>query len=230
MSVNASDEPPVHALHVDLNGVRALPLLSDLGDFGSLDGRLQSKIDVQASGNSQNAVISSLAGTADVRIQDGQILGINVAKMIRTLTARTLLGWEDNQHRVDRPHRVERPLPDPGGQGPDHESSPARAARPRDRLGHHRPQYQDAAIQARSQAGREPRRPGRRRRSARVRRAGQYRRKLERSAHLSRRRGNPVRSRRRLCQAPCAGAGPVRQGRLAVRRRQQQRPATPSTR
>jgi AsmA protein len=72
-------------------------LLSDLGDFGSLDGRLQSKIDVKASGNSQNAVISSLAGTADVRIQDGQILGINVAKMIRTLTARTLLGWEDNR-------------------------------------------------------------------------------------------------------------------------------------
>jgi AsmA protein len=87
----------MHALHVDLNGVRALPLLSDLGDFGSLDGRLQSKIDVKASGNSQNAVISSLAGTADVRIQDGQILGINVAKMIRTLTARTLLGWEDNR-------------------------------------------------------------------------------------------------------------------------------------
>ena len=97
VSVNASDEPPVHALHIDLNGVRALPLLSDLGDFGSLDGRLQSKIDVRASGNSQSAVMSSLAGTADVRIQDGQILGINVAKMIRTLTARTLLGWEDNK-------------------------------------------------------------------------------------------------------------------------------------
>jgi AsmA protein len=97
LSVNASDEPPVHALHVDLAGVRALPLLSDLGDFGSLDGRLQSKLDVRASGNSANAVVSSLAGTADVRIQDGQIIGINVAKMIRTLTARTLLGWEDNR-------------------------------------------------------------------------------------------------------------------------------------
>jgi AsmA protein len=97
VSVNASNEPPVHALHIDLNGVRAMPLLSDLGDFASLDGRLQSKIDVRASGNSQSAVVSSLAGAADVRIQDGQILGINVAKMIRTLTARTLLGWEDNK-------------------------------------------------------------------------------------------------------------------------------------
>jgi AsmA protein len=97
ISVNASDEPPVHALHIDLNGARALPLLSDLADFGSFDGRLQSKIDVRASGNSDKAVMSSLAGTADVRIQDGQIIGINVAKMIRTLTARTLLGWEDNR-------------------------------------------------------------------------------------------------------------------------------------
>ncbi len=97
LSVNASVEPPVHALRVDLNGVRALPLLSDLGDFGSIDGRMQSKVDVKASGNSADAVVSSLAGTADVRVQDGQILGINVAKMIRTLTARTLLGWEDNR-------------------------------------------------------------------------------------------------------------------------------------
>jgi AsmA protein len=97
VSVNASDEPPVLALHVDLTGARALALLTDLADFGSLDGRLQSKVDVRASGNSANAVVSSLAGTADVRIQDGQILGINVAKMIRTLTARTLLGWEDNR-------------------------------------------------------------------------------------------------------------------------------------
>jgi AsmA protein len=97
VSVNASDEPPLHALHVDLTGARALPLLTDLAEFGSLDGRLQSKVDVRASGNSANAVVSSLAGTADVRIQDGQILGINVAKMIRTLTARTLLGWEDNR-------------------------------------------------------------------------------------------------------------------------------------
>jgi AsmA protein len=97
VSVNASDEPPVHALHIDLNGARALPLLSDLAEFGSLDGRLQSKIDVRASGSSADAVISSLVGTADVRIQDGRILGINVAKMIRTLTARTLLGWEDNR-------------------------------------------------------------------------------------------------------------------------------------
>ena len=100
VSVNASDEPAVHALHVDLAGARALPLLTDLADFGSLDGRLASKIDVRASGNSANAVVSSLAGTADVRIQDGQILGLNVAKMIRTLTARTLLGWEDTRSEL----------------------------------------------------------------------------------------------------------------------------------
>jgi AsmA protein len=95
--VDATGEVPSHAAHLDLTGVRALPLLSDLADFGTFDGRLQAKIDVRAIGTSESAVVSSLSGTADVRIQDGQILGINVPKMIRTLTGKTLLGWQENR-------------------------------------------------------------------------------------------------------------------------------------
>jgi AsmA protein len=46
--------------------------------------------------------VSSLAGSGDVHIQDGQILGINVPKMIRTLTAKTLSGWqEDRTEKTD---------------------------------------------------------------------------------------------------------------------------------
>ena len=41
--------------------------------------------------------MSSLSGTVDTRIQDGQILGINVPKMIRTLTAKTLTGWQESR-------------------------------------------------------------------------------------------------------------------------------------
>jgi AsmA protein len=96
-TVDASGEVPNHAAHVDLTGVRALPLLSDLADFGALDGRLQAKIDVRAFGTSERAVVSSLNGSADARIQDGQILGINIPKMIRTLTGKTLTGWQENR-------------------------------------------------------------------------------------------------------------------------------------
>jgi hypothetical protein len=41
--------------------------------------------------------MSSLSGSVDARIQDGQILGINVPKMVRTLTARTLTGWQESR-------------------------------------------------------------------------------------------------------------------------------------
>jgi AsmA protein len=96
-SVDASGDIPAHTVRIDLAGVRALPLLSDVADFNAVDGRLQAKIDVRAAGASGRDVMSSLSGSADVRIQDGQILGINVPQMIRTLTAQTLTGWQENR-------------------------------------------------------------------------------------------------------------------------------------
>jgi AsmA protein len=96
-SVDVSGDAPNHAVRIDLTGVRALPLLSDAAGFGALDGRLQAKIDVRASGTSERAVMSSVSGSTDVHIQDGQILGINVPKMIRTLTAKVLTGWQESR-------------------------------------------------------------------------------------------------------------------------------------
>jgi len=96
-SVDVSGSAPMHAFRIDLTGARALQLLSDVAGFEALDGRLQAKFDVRASGDSERAVMSSLSGSVDTRIQDGQILGINVPKMIRTLTARTLTGWQESR-------------------------------------------------------------------------------------------------------------------------------------
>jgi AsmA protein len=96
-SVDVSGGAPMHALRIDLAGARALQLLSDVAGFEALDGRLQAKFDVRASGESERAVMSSLSGSVDTRIQDGQILGINVPKMIRALTAKTLTGWQESR-------------------------------------------------------------------------------------------------------------------------------------
>jgi len=96
-TVDASGGTPVHAFRIDLRDARALQLLSDVAGFESLDGRLQAKFDLRASGESERALMSSLSGTVDTRIQDGQILGINVPKMIRTLTAKTLTGWQESR-------------------------------------------------------------------------------------------------------------------------------------
>ena len=83
-------------MHVNLRDVRALPLLSDVADFQALDGRLGAAIDVQATGSSLPAAIASLNGSVEFLLRDGEVRGINVAKMIRALVATPLSGWRES--------------------------------------------------------------------------------------------------------------------------------------
>jgi AsmA protein len=94
LSVDVSRGAPSYALRTDLDGVRALPLLSGLADFDRLDGKLQARIAVQSTGTSQRAIMTNLAGTTFASFQDAEIRGLNVAKMIRALTSGTLEGWQ----------------------------------------------------------------------------------------------------------------------------------------
>jgi AsmA protein len=97
LGVDVTTNRPTYTLRGDLIGVRALPLLSNLADFDKLDGKMQAKISVRAGGDSQRAILSDLSGTAFVNFQDGAILGLNVAKMIRSLTSGTLSGWQEGK-------------------------------------------------------------------------------------------------------------------------------------
>lgn len=96
LAIDASIANPIYALRADLRGVRALPLLTGLADFTSLDGRMQTQLDVRTTGRSQREMIGNLSGTATVDFQDGQIRGINIAQMIRSLTSSTLSGWQES--------------------------------------------------------------------------------------------------------------------------------------
>jgi AsmA protein len=91
---DASTGNPTFALHGDLVGVRALPLLRSAADFDRIDGKLQAKLALRASGASPHAIMSSLSGTVFAVFQDGAIRGVNVAQMIRSLTSGTLSGWQ----------------------------------------------------------------------------------------------------------------------------------------
>lgn len=99
IDIDVSRDAPVYALHSDLTNVRALPLLKSAADFDSLDGRLQARIDVRSFGQSQQAIMSNLAGTATANFQDGAIRGLNVAQMIRALTSGTLSGWQESREQ-----------------------------------------------------------------------------------------------------------------------------------
>ena len=87
-------------MRADLTGVRALPLMQGLADFDRIDGKMQAKISVRSSGTSQRAIMSNMAGTAFVVFQDGAIKGLNVAQMIRSLTASTLSGWQESEEKA----------------------------------------------------------------------------------------------------------------------------------
>jgi AsmA protein len=100
LTVDVSTPNPTYAMRADLTGVRALPLLDGLADFDRIDGRMQAKVSVRSSGTSQRAIMSDMAGTAFIVFQDGAIKGLNVAQMIRSLTASTLSGWQASEEKA----------------------------------------------------------------------------------------------------------------------------------
>jgi AsmA protein len=100
MTIDASAAVPAFALQTDLVGVRALPLLQSAADFDKLDGKMQAKIAVRSVGNSQRAIMSNMSGTVFTLFQDGQIRGLNVAQMIRSLTMSTQSGWQENKEQA----------------------------------------------------------------------------------------------------------------------------------
>lgn len=97
LALDASIATPIYAMRADLRSVRALPLLTGLADFTSIDGRMNAQLDIRTTGRSQREMIANLSGTTNVDFLDGQIRGINVAQMIRNLTTSTLSGWQENE-------------------------------------------------------------------------------------------------------------------------------------
>jgi AsmA protein len=100
LTVDVSAANPTYTMRADLAGVRALPLLDGIADFNRIDGKMQAKVSVRSAGTSQRAIMSNMAGTAFVVFQDGAIKGLNVAQMIRSLTASTLSGWQESDEKA----------------------------------------------------------------------------------------------------------------------------------
>lgn len=98
--VDATSGSPSFAMHCDLAGVAALPLLTSLADFDKIDGKLQAKIAARSAGSSQRAIMSNLSGTVFANFQDGAIRGLNVAQMIRNLTTSPLSGWQEQKEQT----------------------------------------------------------------------------------------------------------------------------------
>jgi AsmA protein len=97
LSVDVTGKVPVQAFRFSLSNLDAYPFLDDVAAFQRIEGKAAIAIDLAASGISQRAMVSALAGTASFEFSDGAIRGINVAKMVRNLGSATLSGWQSGE-------------------------------------------------------------------------------------------------------------------------------------
>ena len=92
--IDASGEVPAERLILSLTNVDARPFLEDLTGSQTIEGKAMIALDLSAQGDSDRAIVSSLNGTANFEFADGVLLGLNVAKMLRSLTVGVLTGWQ----------------------------------------------------------------------------------------------------------------------------------------
>jgi AsmA protein len=97
LAMDASANTPGFALRAELRQVHALPLLTSAANFTKLDGKLDATVNVQSTGGSQRDMVGNLSGVAVAKFADGEVRGINLAKMIRALTNGSLAGWQEGQ-------------------------------------------------------------------------------------------------------------------------------------
>ncbi|MEH6726566.1 MAG: AsmA family protein [Hyphomicrobiales bacterium] len=97
LEVNASGDTPSMAVNFDLSSLDAYPFLRDAAQFTRLEGTADYSLALTTQGRSELALVSGLDGETRMIFSNGAIRGVNLPQMVRTLSARTLLGWQTNE-------------------------------------------------------------------------------------------------------------------------------------
>lgn len=84
-TVDAAAAIPAMSLNLTLDGVSAGPFLKDAADFEWLDGRTSLAVVIAGQGFSERELVETLSGTVEVKTLNGQMSGLNLPKLIRSL-------------------------------------------------------------------------------------------------------------------------------------------------
>ena len=87
-NLNVTGKAPKLSIVTHLKKLNVSPLLLDLTGQDKLSGTGRFNADINATGNSINAIKSTLGGNLDFRFDDGAVKGINLAKFIRETKAK----------------------------------------------------------------------------------------------------------------------------------------------
>ncbi|MCC7483921.1 MAG: AsmA family protein [Burkholderiales bacterium] len=88
VSINAAPATPTFAVKHHMSGISIAPLLKDLANNDTLEGRGNVSLDVTSQGSTASALKKALNGSAAVKLTDGAVKGIDVAGSIRGAKAR----------------------------------------------------------------------------------------------------------------------------------------------
>lgn len=80
IAINGSGAKPAADINVDLTGVEAEPVITQFAGKPFLSGTSDATVNVKASGDSLNALISSLEGTAKFKMAKGAFRGIDIKR------------------------------------------------------------------------------------------------------------------------------------------------------
>ncbi len=128
--------------------MRALPLLTDVANFTSVDGTVQVNVDLRAWGQNERAIMSSLDGTLSFMVQDGAIRSVNIAQMIRNVGSTILNGWQAGTSEKTDFTQFGAGFRFQNGQATTNNLQFAGPLVPGDRCGYRRYRGEDAAVQA----------------------------------------------------------------------------------
>lgn len=102
ITANGAGNVPSISVVAGMEGVKALPLLSDAAGFDKIEGRLKASVEVSGAGGDSYALARSLNGPVNLVVNDGALRGIDVAGLVRNV--RSLIGGgysEDSNARTE---------------------------------------------------------------------------------------------------------------------------------
>lgn len=83
--IDAAAATPELTVNLNLDGVSAGPFLKDAAGFEWLEGRTSISVSLAGQGFSEREVVETLSGTVEIKTNNGNIAGINLPKVIRSM-------------------------------------------------------------------------------------------------------------------------------------------------
>ncbi|PID39567.1 MAG: hypothetical protein CR984_06525 [Proteobacteria bacterium] len=108
-TVNVQKNEPVTALQLNVNGVQVGPLVRDMLGKDVIEGTMAAKIGLNLVGDAPDRIRQTITGKGDLRFNDGAIVGIDLASMVRNV--KTAFGMAEKQTEKPRTDFAELKMP-----------------------------------------------------------------------------------------------------------------------